>query len=117
MQKSMYGGLPTISWVPYGDARDALKGRLDLTFIRPGKDQLPAIEAGRAPDRVGVFFCDADSGLRAGDRIVCIAGPITGTFDVRVIPDVAQGFSTGHHIEVQVIETSQQLDNIFPGTE
>jgi len=113
----MSDGLPTITWTPYGDSRDTLKCRLDLTFIRPGKDQLPAIEAGRAPDRVGVMFCDVTAGIRAGDRIVCIAGPISGTFEIRAVPDVAQAFSTGHHIEVQVIETTQQLDNIFPGTE
>ena len=84
--------------------------RLDLLFVRPGKDVLPAIEAGVARDRVGILFCAADVPLRAGDRVVTISGPVTGTFDIKNIPDKAQAFSTAHHIEVQVVETNQTLE-------
>lgn len=125
------GGL-TLTWGavdaivdPYLDAPGQLLCRLDLTFVRPGKDQPPAIVAGRAPDRVGVLFFDMltdDSGtptVRAGDRIQCIAGPIFGTFEIRNIPDVAQDYIGAHHVETQVIEVSQALapptPTPFPG--
>jgi hypothetical protein len=84
--------------------------RLDLLFIRPGKDVLPAIEAGVARDRVGILFCSSKIPLLAGDRIVLIGGPIQGTFDIKNIPDRAQGFGAAHHIEVQVVETNQTLE-------
>ena len=32
-----------------------------------------------------------------------------GTFEIRVIPDEAQDFAKTHHLEVQVIETNQNL--------
>lgn len=115
-------GAMTMSWAtvpdivdPYLDTPGQLLCRLDLQFIRPGKDQPPAIVAGRAPDRVGVLFYDPltdDSGVplvRAGDRIQCISGPIFGTFEIRNIPDVAQDYTGAHHIEVQVVEVSQAL--------
>jgi hypothetical protein len=107
-------GMPQEDWVPYGDARDAIKCRLDMNFIRPGKDVLPAQEAGRAPDRIGVMFCNPNTAIRAGDRIVAISGPVTGTFEVRVIPDIAVDYGSAHHIEVQVIEANQDLTGRFP---
>lgn len=96
-----------------------LQCRLDLTFLRPGKDQPAPVVAGRAPDRVGVCFfdpapdADGASLVRAGDRLQCVSGPISGTFEIRLIPDVAQALTGAHHIEVQVIEVSQMLK---PGT-
>lgn len=89
--------------------------RLDIGFVRPGKDQFAPLVAGRPPDRVGVCYYDvvADSNgvpvVRAGDQLVCVSGPIFGTWQIRVIPDVAQNYIGGHHIEVQVIEVSQAL--------
>lgn len=112
--QSVADSVTSWSWAPYGDARDSIRCRLDLTFVRPGKDILPAIEAGKAPDRIGVLFADPKCGLRAGDRIVATAGPITGIFEIRAIPDLAQDYFTAHHMEVQIIETAQQLDGIFP---
>lgn len=109
LEQTNVDGMAQEDWVPYGDSRDAIKCRLDLNFIRPGKDALPVAEAGRAPDRMGVLFCDATAGLRAGDRIVAVSGPVTGTFEIRAIPDVAQGFASGHHMEVQVFESNQDL--------
>jgi hypothetical protein len=103
-----------------------LKCRLDLTFIRPGKDQPAPIVAGRAPDRVGVCYFDLATGednvplVLAGDRLQCVAGPIFGTFEIRPIPDVAQDMIGAHHVEVQVIEVSQMLKpgspTPFPGS-
>jgi len=110
---------------PYLDTPGQLLCKLDLLFVRPGKDQPPSIAAGRAPDRVGVLFYDIltdDSGVpavRAGDRIQCIAGPIFGTFEIRAIPDVAQDYVGANHCEVQVVEVSQALapptPTPFPG--
>jgi hypothetical protein len=115
MVESMSDGVPSWDWVPYGDARNAIRCRLDLNFIRPGKDAPPAQEAGRAPDRIGVMFCGSTAGIRAGDRIVTVSGPVVGTFDIKAIPDVAVDYASAHHIEVQIIETNQQLAGRFPG--
>jgi hypothetical protein len=86
--------------------------RLDLNFLRPGKDIAPAPVAGRAPDRIGIMFTYAFAPLRAGQRIVAIPNdegrmPVEGTFEIRVIPDKAVDFDDAHHIEVQVLETNQ----------
>lgn len=116
--QSVTNGVSSYSWQAYGDSRDYIKCRLDLIFIRLGKDAPPAIEAGRAPDRVGTFFGDFSCGLRAGDRIVVTKGPVTGsTFEVRAIPDIAQNYASAHHMEVQIIETNQQLAKVFPSEE
>lgn len=108
-------------WVVRDEVLDSLQPpgrmrcRLDLGFVRPGKDQLPAPVAGRAVDRIGVLFCDATPNLRAGDRVRCVEGDVTGTFEVRVVPDVAQALAVGHHIEVQVVEVAQSLAGVYPG--
>jgi hypothetical protein len=93
--------------------------RLDLLFVRPGKDAQPAYEAGVARDRIGLMFCSAKIPLLAGDRIVTISGPIQGTFEIRNIPDRAQDFGTAHHIEVQIVETNQTLTGptTFPSSD
>lgn len=114
LYRSNENGRAITTWQPYGDSRDRIPCRLDLLFIRNGKDAIPALEAGRAPDRYGVLFADPMCGLRAGDRVVCIAGPIQGTFEIRAIPDMAQDYFRAHHMEVQVVETNQQTQGIFP---
>ena len=96
------------------DMLQFLKCRLDMNFIREGKDALPAPVAGRAPDRVGVMLTDPYAPIRAGDRIVTIpnesgAVPVEGTFEIRAIPDEVVGYSDRHHIEVQIIEVGQEL--------
>jgi hypothetical protein len=96
-------------WVDQVGVLGGFKCRLDLTFIRPGKDVLPAQEAGVARDRVGVLFCSSRVPLQAGDRLVLTKGPIQGTFDIKNIPDKAQSYAAAHHIEVQVVETNQTL--------
>lgn len=103
-----------------------LRCRLDMTFLRPGKDQPAPIVAGRAPDRVGVCYfdlaTDADGVplVLAGDRLHCVAGPIFGTFELRLIPDTAQDLVGAHHQECQCVEVSQMLKpgslTPFPGS-
>lgn len=121
---STEGGSVREAWQKISDVPDAVLGvpgemlcRLSIGLLRPGKDQPPPLVAGRAPDRVGVLYCDATRNLHAGDRVRCLSGPVTGTFEVRVMPDLDSDFSSIHHLEVQVIETSQQLAGIFPRTE
>jgi hypothetical protein len=127
------GGGMTWSWNPVTAVVDPVLGtpgllmcRLDLTFIRPGKDQPPPMVAGRAPDRIGVCYFDLATAANnvplvlSGDRLECISGPIFGTFDIRVVPDVAQDMIGAHHVEVQVVEVSQMLKpgspTPFPGS-
>lgn len=115
-------GVTTTTWGPAGTtaAEKAtlayIKGRFDLNFIRPGKDVLPAPVAGQAPDRIGLFFCGPEVPIKAGMRLVTLDNargkqPVSGIFEIRVIPDEAIDYSDAHHIEVQVIETQQKLDS------
>lgn len=91
--------------------------RLDMALFRPGKDQPAPIEAGVAPDRTGVLFCDFTPYLKAEDRVVMVAGPVEGTFEIRTVPDLIQGYALAHHIEVSVIEVAQSMTGRyeFPG--
>lgn len=110
------GRTPRHDWVDQPAPLNQVKCRLDLLFVRPGKDVLPAQEAGVARDRVGIMFCSAAVPILAGDRIVATAGPVSGTFEIRNIPDRAQDYSSAHHIEVQIVETNQTLSgpSTFP---
>jgi hypothetical protein len=82
--------------------------RLDLIFLRPGKDQPPPIVAGRSPDRTGILFCSNTPALQSGQIARVISGPALGaSFLLKMRPDEAQGFSASHHIEVQVFEVAQ----------
>lgn len=112
--KTRKDSMTELAWVDQESPLNAIKCRLDLNFLRPGKDIPPAYEAGVAPDRIGVMFCRAGLPLRAGDRIVTVSGPVQGTFDIKTIPDVALDYSSGHHIEVQIVETVQDLTGKWP---
>lgn len=97
------------------DMLQFLRCRLDMNFIREGKDALPAPVAGRAPDRVGLLFASQWAPLRAGDRLYAIPDEdgkivVMGTFEIRTMPDTAVGFSDAHHIEVQIVEVGQELN-------
>ena len=120
-------GTATMDWAQATDDTDTavndmlkyLKCRLDMNFIRQGKDIPPAPEAGKAPDRIGVMFTYPYAPIMAGDRVVAIANdngkiPVAGTFEIRAIPDEAIDFSDRHHIEVQVIEANQLLEGRWP---
>lgn len=113
-QMTNVNGSMRTSWQKITDVADPkhgipgeMKCRADLGFMRPGKDAPSAITAGRAPDRIGVLVCDPTPYLRSGQRIRFKAGPITGTFELKAIPDPATDYSSVHHLEVQIIEVAQ----------
>jgi hypothetical protein len=120
------GGAASVTWSPLTAILDPvvnipgqLRCRLDLQFIRRGVDQPPAVAAGRAPDRVGVMYyipvtdVNGIPLVQAGDRAVTLTGPVYGVFEIRNLPDVALDFVGGHHVEVQIVEVSQ---NLQPGS-
>jgi hypothetical protein len=127
-------GAANMSWSPVGVVFDMFLNtpsymmcRLDLQFVRRGVDQPPALVAGKAPDRVGVIYYDPVTDpltgvplILAGDRLVCVSGPVMGTFELRVVPDVAQDLIGAHHVETQIVEVSQALQpgsiQPFPGS-
>jgi hypothetical protein len=129
MHAQLVNGTPDFQWLrldqlptPVLTPPDTLLGvaselmcRLDLNFVRPGKDQPMPVVAGRAPDRMGVAFFDYTDVVKAGDRIVCLSGPVVGTFEIRAIPDPAIGYTSAHHVEVQIIEVAQKTTGRFPG--
>ncbi len=117
----LIAGTPTLSWPKTTDIVDPVLGvpgelmcRLDLNYVRPGKDQPMPVVAGRAPDRIGVLFYTVTGNVKAGDRVRMLSGPVTGTFEIRVIPDPAVGFSAAHHMEVQVVEVAAPPAGMFP---
>lgn len=106
-----------MSWVDVEGLTD-LPCRLDLQFLRPGKDAPPAIQAGVIPDREGIMFCDPLPNLRAGMRVVTKPDKrgrevVKGTFEIKEIPGEALDYDSVHHIEVKVIETTQE-QNMMP---
>ena len=117
------GGSLSMTWQNVPDVLDPylpdkpgqMYCRLDVGFMRPGKDQPQPFAAGRAPDRVALMFFDpaTDQGgrslVRSGDRFTCLAGPVYGVWELRLIPEVAQDYVAAHHMEVQVVEVSQAL--------
>jgi hypothetical protein len=103
-------------WVDQAAPLNYIPCRLDLSFVRLGKDAVPAYESAVVPSRFGILFCAPNVALQGGDRIVTVSGPVTGTFDIKAIPDMPQDYSTAHHIEVQIVETNQTLSGVttFP---
>ncbi len=90
--------------------------RLDLIFLRPGKDAPAPIVAGRTPDRTGVMYCSYTPELKAGQIIKVISGPYTNSsFILKMRPDEAQDGTSTHHIEVQVHEVAQAALNYPSG--
>lgn len=121
---TVHQGIPTVAWQKITDIVDTRLGvpgeflcRLDVGFLRPGRDMPMPIVGGRAPDRVALLFYDVTDGIKAGDRVRTLAGPVTGTFEIRVIPEPIQDFGIAHHMEVQVVEVAAALTGQFPGGE
>lgn len=111
------GSRMLMKWVPV-EGLQYFRCRLDLQFLRPGKDTPQAVVAGAIPDRQGIMFCDTTPLLKAGMQIVTIPDSrnlevVKGIFEIKEMPDVALDYATAHHIEVKVIETVQQ-DTPFP---
>lgn len=93
-----------------------MKCRLDLIFLRPGKDAPAPIVAGRSPDRTGIMYCSYTPSLKGGQIVRCIKGPHTGaSFLIKMRPDEAQDYRGTHHIEVQVFEVAQSGFNYPSG--
>lgn len=118
---STVDGRPVSTWNPVPGG-EAVRCRLDLNFMRQGKDTPPAPVAGRAPDRIGLMFYRLGAPLKAGDRIVAVPNgdgtlPVQGTFEIRAMPDPVVGFAALHHAEVQIIEVTQDLDDVWPSEE
>lgn len=123
LKQTMQNGVPTHSWEKATTVVDPILGvpgemmcRLDLNYVRPGKDAPMPVVAGRAPDRVGVLFFDPVDTVLSGDRIRVLAGPIAGVFEIRATPDPAAGFAAAHHNEVQIIEVTQSAKNLLGTT-
>lgn len=90
--------------------------RLDVNFVRPGKQALPPQEAGRSPDREGTAFFGSDYGTRIKPAYRCVAVtndegiiPVLGTFEIRAWPDAAQDMEGPHHYEVGIYEVSSMV--------
>ena|SRR5882672_11051165 len=122
LDPSASNGMATYTWVDQPSPLDYLKCRIDVQFLRPGKDIPKPFEAGKAPENTGVLFYSRDVKLLAGDRLVCVPNdaaelPVEGVFEIRNIPDTAQDAARSHHFEVQVFEVAQAFagDRVFPG--
>lgn len=93
-----------------------MRCRLDLIFLRPGKDQPAPIVAGRTPDRTGIMYCSYTPNLKGGQTVRVVKGPQKGaSFLIKMRPDEAQDFNGTHHIEVQVFEVAQAAFNYPSG--
>lgn len=96
---------------PYLNEPGEMMCRIDLSYVRVGKDQPTALVAGRVPDRQGLLFLDPTDELRMGDHIECLDGPISGIFEMRAKPDPIAGYALAHHMEVQIIEVAQTMNS------
>jgi hypothetical protein len=114
------GGM-SITWNAVPDVVDVvldqpglLACRIALGRLRPGKDQPPPLTAGRPQDRFGVMYYDpvTDAGgvplVKAGDRFLCVSGPVSGTFEMRNPADQLQSYRGAAHCETQVVEVAAQ---------
>lgn len=108
-------GAVEYAWSPVSSLQ-RVPCRLDLNFLRPGKDLPSPVEAGRAPDRIGVMFCRSTVGLKPGDHIRAVKGPVVGTFAIKAMPDQALDYGSAHHIEVQIVEVAQNVAAYLPVT-
>lgn len=96
------------------DTPGLMQCRIALGYLRPGKDQPPPIVAGRPQDRFGVIYYDpvTDANgvplVKAADRFLCVSGPISGTFEMRNVPDQLQSYRGAEHVEAQIVEVAAQ---------
>lgn len=101
-------GVMTASWQPVA-GYERLRCRIEVGFYRPGKDAPLPVQAGRAPDRPAVYWFNPGVDLRPGDHLECVAGPVTGVWELKTFPDQAVGMGRLEHIEGQAIEVSGTL--------
>lgn len=108
------GSLTSVWVVVAGLAR--VPCRLDVAFVRPGKQAPPPQEAGRSPDREGTAFFGLDFGplIKPMYRITAITNdagiiPVRGTFEIRAWPDPAQDMFGPQHYECGIYEMSSMV--------
>lgn len=82
-----------------------LRCRVDLNFVRQGKDQMWLPSVGRPQDRTGVMFFLPNAPIKAGMRAKIVRGP-KGIFEFKGAIDEAWDFDSIDHIEVGVSEVS-----------
>lgn len=104
-------GSPVYNWV---DVKTNVMCRLDLNFVRMGKDQLWTPEAGRSTERSGVIFFLPTAPIKPGDWVKITKGP-KGIFSLEAAVDEAWGQSDVHHFEIGAKEVPQQLALGAPG--
>lgn len=86
-----------------------LKVKVDLGFLRTGRDNSLTIEAGRTPDRTGTAFFAGNPDVRGADRIKITEGALLGMeFDIDIAPDLIQDSFAVHHLEAAVKEVTQR---------
>ena len=84
--------------------------RIDLTFVRVGRDLLYKPDSGRAPDRNAVGFFRVNTDLKVADRVVITDDSgLSGTWEVFIKPEQATTISKAHHLEVELREVSQSI--------
>ena len=96
-------GILTTTFEPVA-GMESVPVRLEVGFYRPGKDMPLPVQAGRAPDRVATYWAAPGSDFRPGDHLEAVAGPVTGTWQVRAYPDQALDTCSVHHVEGQCVE-------------
>lgn len=117
-------GVANYDWAPFATG---VPCRLDLSYMRKGKDQGWVAEAGRPVDRAGVLFLQIiqEDILRPGDRVEVFnrLGRKIGTFEVNGAFDtVDDRHGIPHHIEAGVTEVANALAEgaaygpVSPGT-
>lgn len=79
--------------------------RVDLSFLRSGKDQLWLPSVAKPDDRTGVMFFLANAPIQVGMRAVMTHGP-KGTFQLRGSIDEVWDFNSLDHLEVGVAEVA-----------
>lgn len=107
-QALMRDGILTSVWVPVA-GMERVRCRIEVGFYRPGKDMPMPVQAGRAPDRVAVYWVAPGTDLKPGDHMQCVDGPVPGTWQVRTAPDRAVNMARFHHLEGQCVEVAPSV--------
>lgn len=94
--------------------------RIDLQWIRPGTMIPAAYEIGAPIPRRGTLLFDTTYDdkilIQAGDKIQTIAGPVEGTFSLRIKPEPAiDAIGVIDHAEVEIVEEGILTKNRIPG--
>jgi hypothetical protein len=100
-------GVATYDWVTVATG---VPCRVDLSFIRNGKDPRWSPEAGRVEDRTGVAFFPPEVAVASGQRLILTGGGITGTFRLDGnVEEIIGRRDSIHHREVGITEVPGPL--------